>query len=137
MAMYAMQGCSVEKRAQRHLKKAIKLDPTIKKKDTIRINDTLISKEIRKDTIINLERLRDTFFLEKDKLSLKLIKVHDSVYIDAKCESDTIYYTKEIPVERLIYKNYPKPLQRIIDWWWLFLLGGLTFLYLITKLLKN
>ena len=135
--MYSLQSCSTEKRAQRHLKKAIKLDPTIKKKDTIIINDTLISTEVRKDTIINLERLTDTFFLEKDKLSLKLIKVHDSVYIDAKCDADTIYYTKEIPVERLIYKNYPNSIQKIIDYWYLFLLGVLTFLYLIAKILKK
>ena len=134
--MYLLQSCSTEKRAQRHLRKAIKLDPTIKKKDTLRISDTLISTEVRKDTLISLERLTDTFFLEKDKLQVKLIKIHDSVYIDAKCESDTIFYNKEIIVEKLIQKKYPKMLQTFIKWWWLFLLAGLMFLMFIARLLK-
>lgn len=132
-----MQSCSVEKRAQRHLRKAIKLDSSIKKKDTLRITDTILTKEIQNDTVVSLESITDTLFINKGKLSMKLIRVRDSVYLSGKCATDTIYFDKEIIVEKLIQKKYPKPLQKIIDWWWLFLIGGLFFMYLLARILNK
>lgn len=136
-AMVLIQSCSVEKRAQRHLKKALYLDPSIKKKDTLRVTDTLTTEEVRIDTILSISDFKDTIFINEDRLSIKLVRVLDSIYISGECDSDTIYYNKEIIVEKLIQKNYPKPLQRIIDYWYLFLIGALMFLYFLAKLLKK
>ena len=131
---FQLVSCSPQKRAQRHIKKALRLDATIKKKDTIQVKDTLLIEEIRKDTVIHLESLRDTFYLQKDRLQVKLIKVSDSVYIEARCDSDTIYYTNEVIVDKIIYKNYPKAISKIIDYWYLFLVGLLIFMYLLARL---
>ena len=102
---FQLVSCSPQKRAQRHIKKALRLDPTILQKDTIKINDTILTKKIEFDTIIDLKRFNDTLYIERDKLSLRIIKLRDSVYIDAKCDADTIYYNNEIQVDKLIYKN--------------------------------
>ena len=118
-----MQGCSVERRSQRHLKKAIRLNPDILKKDTILIHDTITTEEVKHDTVINLKHLLDTFYLQKDKLSIKMVKVHDSIWIEGKCDSDTIYFKKEVPVDKIIYKNYPKSIQKLVDWWWIVLIA--------------
>lgn len=133
---FQLVSCSPQKRAKRHIRKALILDPTILQKDTLIINDTILLNEIQKDTVVSLERLTDTFYLEKDKLSVKLIKIHDSVYIDAKCKSDTVFYNKEIPVEKIIYKNYPKPIQKIIDNLWIYLCLFLLLIIAYFKLSK-
>ena len=97
-------SCSPIKRHARLVKKY----PFVHKTDTVVLTDTInISVPIaQKDTVMLLDSfiisLKDTITIRKDNLIVKLTEVHDSIYIDAKC--DTIYIDKII--ERKIPVKY-------------------------------
>ncbi len=65
------------------------------KRDTVR--DTVIIKEAKIDSGFSLLNLRDTIFIQKDRLVLKAYMKHDSVFINAKCKTDTIYKLVQCP----------------------------------------
>ena len=66
---------------------------------SVTIRDTITTEKVTKDTIFS--SLVDTIIITKNKLSIKYIKLHDSIYLSASCDSDTIYYTKEVKVQTL------------------------------------
>jgi len=86
-------ACSPSKRLARLVKK----HPELVKVDTLRVHDTTITEHVRKDTVINWNTLYDTAYIVKDKLSIKVVRVNDSIYIRGACESDTIIKTINIP----------------------------------------
>jgi hypothetical protein len=64
--------------------------------------DTVVSPPVAiTDTVIM--RQRDTITLIKDRLRVRIVKVNDTITIDAVCDSDTIIRTIEVPYEKLIY----------------------------------
>ena len=88
--------------AQWHLKKAVQKDPMILKKDTLVVMDTLVVPPVvLKDTVTL--RQHDTIVIEKDRLRVKIVKVNDTLIIDAKCASDTIVRTIEVPYDKIVY----------------------------------
>lgn len=97
-------SCSPIKRHARLVKKYpfVHKTDTVILKDTIRLNYPVVEK----DTIIKLDsflvNLKDTITITKDNLIVKLTQIHDSIYIDAKC--DTIFIDKII--ERKIPVKY-------------------------------
>jgi hypothetical protein len=125
---------------QYRLKRLIALHPELQISDTIRILDTILIPAVQADTIIHIDSLFDTLFLEKDQLHLSLVRLHDTLYLQGKCETDTIFYEKTIPVDKIIVKNNPQPsfittLSTLIPWFviglalFLIFLGLLRFLY--------
>ena len=88
--------------AQWHLKKAVQKDPMILKKDTLVVQDTLVVPPVvLKDTVTL--RQHDTITITKDRLRVKIVKVNDTLIIDAKCDSDTIVRTIEVPYDKIVY----------------------------------
>jgi hypothetical protein len=98
-----------------HLKKAVKKDPTILKKDTLVVVDTLVTQPVGiTDTVILQQH--DTIRLVKDRLKVKIVKVNDTITIDAICDSDTIISIIEVPYEKVVYVEKEKPIQIIQRW---------------------
>lgn len=107
---------------------------TITQVDTMRL-------EIPKtqvDTVFLTQQLHDTIVIEKERLKVKLYTVHDSIYVDAKC--DTVY------VEKIIERKIPvKYFEKKVHWFdqvktwlkWFFVILliflGLHLVYKITK----
>ena len=94
----SLTSCS----AQWHLKKAVQKNPMILKKDTLVVQDTIVVPPVvLKDTVIMKQH--DTITLVKDRLRVKIVKVNDTITIDAICDSDTIVRTIEVPYEKIVY----------------------------------
>ena len=88
--------------AQWHLKKAVQKDPLILVKDTLVVKDTVVVPPVViTDTVTTKQH--DTILIKKDRLTVKILKVHDTLIIDAKCDSDTIVRTIEIPYDKIVY----------------------------------
>ena len=71
------------------------------------------------------------------KLEIKYIKNNDTIYLSGKCKSDTIYYTNEVLVEKVVYKEAKK---KVSFWNRIELILALLILMVITlfgiKILK-
>jgi hypothetical protein len=102
-------SCSPEKRLHRLLA----LHPELVQNDTIRITDTTFLPELRIDTIVHESKLHDTITITKEKLTVRIHRLRDTIYIAAHQEPDTIIITKEIPVEKVIHKQ-PEPIHEKI-----------------------
>ena len=131
-------SCSPMKRHARLVKKY----PFVHKTDTVVLTDTInISIPIvQKDTVMLLDSfiisLKDTITIKKDNLIVKITEVHDSIYIDAKC--DTIYIDKII--ERKIPVKYYET-KKESNWkdhlkYFLYLFFILLFLIVIIKFIQ-
>ena len=96
--MLSLTSCS----AQWHLKKAVLKDPTILKKDTLIVRDTVVTPPVAiTDTVIMKQH--DTINLVKDRLKVSIVKVNDTITIDAICDSDTIISIVEVPYDKVVY----------------------------------
>lgn len=75
--------------------------------DTITINviDTINIESITHDTILSVKF--DTILISKDKLQVKLIRVRDSIIINANCKGDTLYIYKQVKAPVQTY-NFTK-----------------------------
>jgi hypothetical protein len=75
--------------------------------------------EVSTDTVFK-SITGDTIRIEKERLKIKYVKLPgDSVFIEGKCESDTI----EKKVYYQVTKNISVPDKRKIKWWHLLLAG--------------
>jgi hypothetical protein len=117
-------SCSPQKRLNRLLKK----HPELIQTDTIWQTDTLIVEAVKIDTTFKFKH--DTITIVEDRLTVKTFyNYHDStIYISAKCKSDTII--REIPVQ--VQTISAKPTT---DWnfYLLIILGILVFIALFRK----
>mgnify|MGYP006400210371 CR=1 FL=1 len=88
--------------AQWHLKTAVRKNPLVLEKDTLIVMDTVVSPPVAiTDTVIMKQH--DTITLVKDRLRVRIVKVNDTITIDAICDSDTIISIVEIPYEKVVY----------------------------------
>jgi hypothetical protein len=95
-------SCSPQKR----LNRLVALHPELSTTDTIRIRDTTIIPETRIDTAFNDSMLDDTVIFTKEKLTVKLHRMRDSVYMEAEYGGDTVVIEREVPVERVVFKTH-------------------------------
>jgi hypothetical protein len=91
-------SCSPEKR----LNRLVTAHPELVKTDTIKISDTVITAGTEIDTAIPVPLLKDTVIVEKDKLRLRFIEIHDTLFVEAEQIPDTVILTREIPVEKIV-----------------------------------
>ena len=129
MLVLSLTSCS----AQWHLKKAVQKDPTILEKDTLVVTDTVVTQPVAITDTVTL-RQHDTITLVKEKLRVQLVKVNDTITINAECASDTIVTTIEVPYEKIVYVKEKTLWQKIQGLVLLFALVALalklTFKYL-------
>jgi hypothetical protein len=74
----------------------------ILKKDTLVVQDTLVVPPVVLKDTVTLKQ-HDTITITKDRLRVKIVKVNDTLIIDAKCDSDTIVRTIEVPYDKIVY----------------------------------
>jgi hypothetical protein len=96
-----LMGCSKETR----LANLIKRNPELLVKDTITVTDTLITENIKTDTVLGIESLHDTVYITKDKLRIKTVRFKDSIFIEGECISDTVIKEIKVPFEKIVIKE--------------------------------
>jgi len=104
---FCFSSCSPVYRHARLVKKY----PFLHQTDSVKLTDTL-SVEIPKiqvDTVFKTNMLMDTVYITKEQLKIKMFTVHDSIYVDAKC--DTIY------VEKIVVRKIPVKYYETKDHW--------------------
>jgi len=127
----SLTSCS----AQWHLKKAVQKDPLILVKDTLVVTDTVVSPPVAITDTVTLKQ-HDTITLVKDRLKVEILKVNDTIIINAKCDSDTIVRTIEVPYEKIVYVEQKTLLQKIQGLAFYFVLG-LLVLAIIRRLINK
>lgn len=92
--------------------------PYVHRNDTtfVKTVDTFVVKKVTKDTFFTVNF--DTVFISKDRLKVKLIRVNDTIRLNAECSGDTIYVTKYQPVIRTYSEK-----SRVKFPWWLVILA--------------
>ena len=98
-----------------HLNQAVKKDPTIMERDTLVVKDTVVVPPVAITDTVTLKQ-HDTIILQKDKLSVRIVKRLDTLIIEGKCDSDTIVKTIEVPYEKIVYVEKEKPMQMLQRW---------------------
>jgi hypothetical protein len=68
--------------------------------------------EVKVDTVVKVNDLLDTIFIEKDQLKVKVWMKGDDVFIEGKC--DTVYIDKIIE-RRIPIRYYQKDSQTFMD----------------------
>ena len=92
-----LSSCSPQYRLNRLLAR----HPELKIPDTLFIRDSVIVPQVQVDTILDFKTIRDTVVIQKDRLQIKLSKIHDTLFLTGKCKGDTVYITRKIPVEKI------------------------------------
>lgn len=100
-------ACSPIKRHSRLVNKY----PFVHTTDSVKLIDTIriTTNKVVSDTVVHESLLFDTIILTKDNLSVRVIKILDSIYINGQC--DTIFIDKV--VERTIPVRYYKEKNKI------------------------
>ena len=83
------------------LNRLVALHPELKVPDTLFIRDSLIVPQIQVDTMLDINTIRDTVIIQKDRLQVKLSRIHDTLFLTGRCKGDTVYITRKIPVEKI------------------------------------
>jgi hypothetical protein len=119
-----LASCSPQQRFTRLITKY----PHLLTTDTVIFHDTIsiYIPKVEVDTVVTVESLLDTIYLEKEQLKVKVWMKGDNVYIEGKC--DTVYVTKiverKVPIRT--FEKYP---------WWKKLLNNLLAIFIIFALL--
>ena len=116
--LFTLVSCS----ANWHLRKAIAKDPTIIQAQVITVVDTVIitPPERVETTLVALPI--DTITIERERLKIKIRRIHDTLIVDGECKSDTIRITETIEGPPVI-KYTPRP-----NWESWLIYGGLGLL---------
>ena len=87
------------------------------------------------DSFFDLRRMTDTVVIEKERLSVKLFRQHDTLYVEGECKADTIIREQIIPVEkiRLVKSDITGMLIGKFPW----LVTGLILLVVLRTILKR
>jgi hypothetical protein len=135
LLFFTILSCSPVKRFNR----LIERHPELITSDTVTLVDTfrVVVPEVKVDTVVSVESLLDTVYLEQERLKVKVWMRGDQVFIQGKC--DTVYVDKII--ERKIPVKYYKKeitfsdvMQYIFKSVWI-LFAMLLFVYLIYRFL--
>jgi len=127
-------SCSPQRRFQRLIEK----HPELLTTDSITVHDTIrvIVPEVKVDTVVDVQKLLDTVYLQQDQLKVKVwMDRYNKVYIQGQC--DTVYIdkviTRKIPVK--YYEKTPA---------WKKLLNGtillsliIVIIYILYRILKH
>jgi hypothetical protein len=112
--------------AQWHLKKAIKKDPSILRRDTVVVTDTIVTAPVSVRDTITLQQ-RDTITITKDRLKVNIVRSFDTITVDALCEADTIIHLVEVPVPSLVMKDSDRWYNKVYKFSFYLLLLLLSF----------
>ena len=127
----SLSSCS----AQWHLSKAIKKDPSVLRKDTVVVTDTIVTAPVSVRDTITLQQ-RDTITITKDRLKVNIVRSFDTIMVDAMCDSDTIIQVIEVPVPSIVMKDSDRWYNKVYKFSFYLLLLLLSVLFLRKKLIS-
>jgi hypothetical protein len=124
--------------AQRRFERLIKNHPELLTTDSVTVHDTIrvIVPEVKVDTVVDIQKLLDTVYLQQDQLKVKVwMDRYNKVYIQGQC--DTVYIDKVI-TRKIPVKYYEKtPLwKKVLNYLILFLIIAV-IIYTIYKLINK
>ena len=103
----SLSSCFLSKksRANRKIKKAMVLDPSRFKNDTLRIRDTIFIVSTKSDTVTNIIYHDTVTVINNNKVSLKYFydTTRLEIWHDVECKADTVFLDKEIVVEKVTF----------------------------------
>lgn len=107
--------------------------PYVLEQDSVKIVDTvrIVTEKIEKDTVV-VTQPKDTIYLEKERLRVKVVRYNDTIKVKGVCEADTVVQIIERQVPVYIPREQPK--DSGFRWWKMLLV--LIVIYLIHKILK-
>ena len=78
--------------------------------DSTTLHDTVKVEvpQVRVDTLFHTSLLHDTVTIEKERLKVKLWRLNDTIYADAKCDSVIVEKVREVKVPIKYYKKSNK-----------------------------
>lgn len=115
--------------AQYHLKKAVKKNPNIITEKVIREIDTLIIRDSVRFNDTFVTKSIDTIKIENERISTIVYRFHDTIRVVHTLKGDTIKITKKVVVPKLeVQKWYEAP-----DFWVVIFLV-ITIIWLIKKI---
>jgi len=105
--VFLIVACSPKDRFTRLIEK----HPELLTVDSVTIHDTIrvVVPEVKVDTVVKVNDLLDTIFLEKEQLKVKVWMKGDQVFIEGKC--DTVY------VDKIIERKIPVKYYEKTPWW--------------------
>lgn len=104
------------RRAERLIKKAEAMG-AVWHVDTVFTDWEVPVPAVQRDTVI-LNAPGDTIFLDKERLRVKVLVRHDSVYVSGECPPDTIKITVPVTVTKTITAKTGPP------WWFWVMFAG-------------
>lgn len=106
ICLVALTSCS----ASFHLRRAIQKDPTIIQPEIVQVVDTVIITPSERTETTFVALPIDTITIEKERLRIKIRRIHDTLRVEGECRSDTITITETIELPAVIkYEDRP--------WW--------------------
>ena len=118
ICIVALTSCS----ASFHLRRAIEKDPTIIQPEIVQVVDTVIITPLERTETTFVALPIDTITIEKERLRIKIRRIHDTLRVEGECRSDTITITETIELPPVIkYEDRP--------WWSKWLMWGLAGLF--------
>ena len=89
---------------QQRLARLIRNHPELKTKETLRIVDTAIFPMIAVDSVFSIDTLvkHDTVFITKDGLKIRIVYRDRKIYVNGKCEADTVFIDRRVVVEKIL-----------------------------------
>jgi hypothetical protein len=118
ICLVALTSCS----ASFHLRRAIQKDPTIIQPEIVQVVDTVIITPLERVETTFVALPIDTITIEKERLRIKIRRIHDTLRVEGECRSDTIRITETIELPPVIkYEDRP--------WWSKWLMWGLAGLF--------
>jgi len=117
-------SCSPKDRFTRLIEK----HPELLTVDSVTIHDTIrvVVPEVKVDTVVKVNDLLDTVFIEKEQLKVKVWMKGDQVFIEGKC--DTVY------VDKIIERKIPVKYYEKTPEWKMLLNNTLPFLIIFAIL---
>lgn len=82
---------------QKRLDRIIRRHPELVRVDSVKIIDTVITQEVSVDTM-QVMNTYDTFIVNRDRLTVQVIRHQDSIYVFGKCAADTVVIERNVPV---------------------------------------
>lgn len=89
-----LSSCTPQKRLDR----LIRRHPELVRVDSVKIIDTVITRDVSVDTM-RVMNTHDTFIVNRDRLTVQVIRHQDSIYVFGKCSGDTVVIEKKVPVK--------------------------------------
>ena len=96
---------------QKRLDRLIRNHPELARVDSVKIVDTVITRSVSIDTM-QVMNTYDTFIVNRDRLTVQVIRHQDSIYVYGNCAGDTVVLERKVPVRIIEVKE-----STSVPWW--------------------